>query len=167
DGHTPGHTAARPASTVQPTRPEGAQPITPAIEATILDVFGDIVPTATNTVTVALGTNPNGATLFGTLTANAVGGIATFPDLRLDRPGTGYTLVASMSGAAEATSAQFAVGLTFSQLSVGYLQTCGVTTSGAAYCWGRNSNGQLGDGTTTDHTSPALVLGGLRFAWVG
>jgi len=166
DGPTQGHSATRLAFTVQPTRTEGAQPITPAIEVTILDVFGDIVPTATNTVTVALGTNPNGATLFGTLTANAVGGIATFPDLRLDRPGTGYTLLASMTGAAEAMSAQFAVGLTFSQLSVGYLQSCGVTTSGAAYCWGRNIDGQLGDGTTTDRTAPVLVLGGLHVARV-
>ena len=166
EGPTQAHPATRLAFTVQPTRTEGAQPITPAIEVTILDAFGDIVPTATNAVTMALGANPNAAALFGTISVNAAGGIATFADLRVDRPGTGYTLVASMSGAAEATSAQFAVGLTFSQLSVGYLQTCGVTTSGAAYCWGRNSNGQLGDGTTTDHTSPVLVLGGLHVTWV-
>jgi alpha-tubulin suppressor-like RCC1 family protein len=44
--------------------------------------------------------------------------------------------------------------------------TCGVTTAGAAYCWGANSSGQLGDGTTTGRTSPAAVVGGLVFASV-
>lgn len=33
-------------------------------------------------------------------------------------------------------------------ISVGYLSTCAATTSGA-FCWGRNSEGQWGDGTLT------------------
>ncbi|CAN5696554.1 hypothetical protein BH23GEM7_BH23GEM7_26080 [soil metagenome] len=36
--------------------------------------------------------------------------------------------------------------------------TCGITTSGESYCWGRNNAGQLGDGTTTLRTAPALIL---------
>ena len=45
----------------------------------------------------------------------------------------------------------------------GYNHTCGVTTSGDAYCWGKNSFGQLGDGTTTDRLTPTPVIGGLTF----
>ena len=35
-------------------------------------------------------------------------------------------------------------GLTFQQLSVGTMHTCGLTTSHALYCWGHNENGALG-----------------------
>ena len=58
------------------------------------------------------------------------------------------------------------VHLTFAAVSAGYLYTCGLTTAGVAYCWGFNSIGQLGDGTTTDRASPVLVGGGLSFAAV-
>jgi len=45
--------------------------------------------------------------------------------------------------------------------------TCGVTTTGEAYCWGGNNDyGQLGDGTTTQSTTPTLVSGGHTWASV-
>lgn len=34
---------------------------------------------------------------------------------------------------------------------------CAALTNGRAYCWGRNSSGQLGDGTTTSRTEPVPV----------
>src|SRR5436309_835111 len=43
---------------------------------------------------------------------------------------------------------------------------CGVTTSGVAECWGVNSDGQLGTGSTTASTTPAAVVGGLTFSGV-
>jgi alpha-tubulin suppressor-like RCC1 family protein len=50
------------------------------------------------------------------------------------------------------------------RLAVGYNYTCGVTTGGAAYCWGRNDVGQLGDGTFGNaRSTPVLVGGGLTF----
>ena len=57
-------------------------------------------------------------------------------------------------------------GLSFASVSQAVLNdyACGVETAGAAYCWGWNGNGQLGDGTTTQRLIPTLVSGGLSFA---
>jgi len=57
-------------------------------------------------------------------------------------------------------------GLTFVTVSAGSRYACGVTTVGAAYCWGENLFGQLGVGDTTDRSSPVPVSGGLTFAAV-
>jgi len=56
-------------------------------------------------------------------------------------------------------------GLTFVdvQFSDAQVSVLGKTSSGAAYGWGPNAFGQLGDGTTTGRSSPTAVLGGLTF----
>jgi hypothetical protein len=51
-------------------------------------------------------------------------------------------------------------GHTWRAISAGNDYTCGVATDGAAYCWGRNGNGQVGDGTTTNRAAPSAVAGG-------
>jgi alpha-tubulin suppressor-like RCC1 family protein len=45
------------------------------------------------------------------------------------------------------------------QVSAGFLQSCGVTAGDLAYCWSSNFYGQLGDGTTTDRSTPGAVAG--------
>ena len=53
--------------------------------------------------------------------------------------------------------------LTFASLSAGKQHACGVTTTGVAYCWGDNDDGQLGDGTTTSRETPVRVATDVRF----
>ncbi|HEX5386404.1 MAG TPA: Ig-like domain-containing protein [Gemmatimonadales bacterium] len=57
-------------------------------------------------------------------------------------------------------------GHTFTQLSTGQALACGVSTSGAGFCWGSDAFGQVGDGTTggTPITpAPQAVAGGIAF----
>ena len=58
--------------------------------------------------------------------------------------------------------------ISFVSVSAGIPHTCGVTTSGEAYCWGGNEDGQLGIGgiTFAATTRPVPVLGDLAFASV-
>ena len=57
-------------------------------------------------------------------------------------------------------------GLKFTSIGAGFNATCGVVTGGAAYCWGVNETGEVGDGTTTTRWTPVAVQGGLVFASV-
>ena len=45
----------------------------------------------------------------------------------------------------------------FSGVAPGGNQTCGVSTSGVAYCWGHNASGQLGTGNNTAASVPVAV----------
>jgi len=161
--------AAKLAFLVEPTRTEGTVPIKPGPQVIILDQFGDTVRDATNTVTVALGANPSGATLTGTTTVTAAAGVASFSDLHIDRPGSGYTLLATAPGLAGAMSVAFRIGLTITAVSAGRGDhTCAITVAQTTYCWGSNVSGQLGDGTLIASAIPVLVAlpAGIRFVTV-
>jgi hypothetical protein len=102
-------TASKLAFTVQPSNVVTGSSITPAVTVSIEDAQGNVVTTATNQVTIAIGTNPSAGTLSGTAQVNAVAGVATFSTLNINNPGTGYTLAASASGLTGATSSAFNV----------------------------------------------------------
>ncbi|HYV98069.1 MAG TPA: Ig-like domain-containing protein [Gemmatimonadaceae bacterium] len=50
-------------------------------------------------------------------------------------------------------------GLRFQSLAAGFAHTCGVTTDGSLYCWGKNDSFQLGDGTlVSQRATPVRIL---------
>lgn len=71
-------------------------------------------------------------------------------------PGTKYTPVAAGNGRS------------FTQVAVGQSTVCGLS-SGAAYCWGTNSGGAVGNGDTTHAWTPVAVAmpGGVTLKYIG
>ena len=70
------------------------------------DGSGNVDPTYTGTVTIALANNPGvaGTTLGGTLTATAVHGVAVFSGLTLTSAASGYTFLLTSGGLIAATA---------------------------------------------------------------
>lgn len=105
---TPG-AASTLAFSVQPTNTDPGAAVTPAVRVAAKDIFGNTATSFAGSVTVALGSNPSGATLSGTTTVSAVAGIATFADLSIGTDGSGYTLTASANSLSGGTSSAFSV----------------------------------------------------------
>jgi len=69
--------------------------------------------------------------------------------------------------AAAAPTIVAAPGFAFSSITAGDAFTCALQASdGAAFCWGDNTHGQLGDNTTTDRLVPNNVQGNLKFTQI-
>lgn len=77
------------------------------VSVLVQDRFGNTVTSATNTVSLAIGSNPGSGTLSGTASVAAASGLATFGVLSIDKTGTGYTLVATSGALTSATSTPF------------------------------------------------------------
>lgn len=101
------------AFTIQPSDADLGAAIAPPVQVAVEDNIGNTVTTATNQITIAIGTNPGSGTLSGTLTRSAAGGIAVFDDLSIDAFGTGYTLTASSGALTSAVSGAFNIGSPF------------------------------------------------------
>ena len=100
----------------QPSSANKDAAIAPPVTVRLEDASGNLVTTSTRNVSLAIGTNPAGGTLGGTTTVAAVGGIATFNNISIDRAGNGYTLVASSSLPAPALTTATSVPFNINKL---------------------------------------------------
>jgi alpha-tubulin suppressor-like RCC1 family protein len=98
------------AFTIQPTDAVAGAAISPAIQVEIRDAGGTLVTDSRLAVSLTILTGPVDGTLFGTKTVNAVGGIATFSGLWLDRSGD-----LSAPGVYRLQAAAGALEITFSE----------------------------------------------------
>jgi alpha-tubulin suppressor-like RCC1 family protein len=248
--------AAKLSFTVQPSDAMVGVAISPAVTVAIQDASGKTVRSATDVVSLAISTGPDGATLLGATAANAVNGVATFRDLAVGQVSARYTLTATSGNLLGASSVPFAIAtivarvrvspsplqivvgaqqsmsarpvdvdgtplpvsctwsssvasvapissggllsavapgttmiratcggttgeatvtvvpvpsrLVFATVSAGNATTCGVTTGGVTYCWGQNLYGQLGGGAegAGGSVTPVQVSGAVTFATV-
>ena len=102
--------AAKLAFNVQPSAAGWRTVMQRAVVVTIQDRYSNTVTSGATPVTLSIDANPGGATITGGgPIPGSTSGIATFPDLMLDQPGSGYTLRASSPGLTSATSATFDV----------------------------------------------------------
>lgn len=106
----------------------------------------------------SVASNQSGLTLSdtgtaGAFTANFASPVALASDvykITVETSGNGTSSVASVTVSA----------FTFSAVASGYTDTCGITSDGSVYCWGRNGYGQLGNGTTSgDSYVPVQAIG--------
>jgi len=94
---------------VQPNDAAAGSPISPEVKVEALDTLGNVLTGFSGMVRVALGANPSGGTLSGTVSVAALSGVAFFDTLVIKQAGHGYTLVASAPGFVSVASGPFTV----------------------------------------------------------
>lgn len=121
--------AVKLAFVVQPSAVTAGSALSPALQVAVQNAGGNTVVAATTEIALALtpGAGPPGAVLGGTLTRAAVGGVATFDDLTIDRAGAGFSLTATAANLASATSAGVSV-------TAAAAASCATPASGWIWC---------------------------------
>jgi hypothetical protein len=97
--------------TTQPAGATAGAAFTTQPVVSVVDANGNVVTGFTGAVTLAItsGTGVSETNLSGTLTVNAVNGVATFTDLSIDTAGSGYSLTATSGSLTSVSSNPFDV----------------------------------------------------------
>jgi alpha-tubulin suppressor-like RCC1 family protein len=101
--------ANRLAFATHPEDIEAGSGFTSALRVEVHDAGGHLVAGSQAEITLSLAGGSEGATLLGTITRSAVGGIASFEGLRVERAGSGYRIEAKATGLPAQQSEVFTV----------------------------------------------------------
>jgi hypothetical protein len=150
--------------TAQPTSAVVGGTLTPPVQVTVQDAVGNTVTSANTQITLVIGDNPGVATLSPSPTrVNAVNGVATFSNLRLNHVGSGYTLVALASGLASTESDPFDIGQASTTTSISSKSPSGTSVVGQSVTVnyevdvvGPGSGTPTGNVTVTDGTNSCV-----------
>jgi uncharacterized protein YjdB len=75
------------------------------------------------------------------------------------------SIIATSEGIDGSADVSVQVNLAFPALDGGFSHTCSLTSNGVTYCWGLNSDGQLGNGVVNGGSAvPIRISGNLAFA---
>jgi alpha-tubulin suppressor-like RCC1 family protein len=139
------------------------RPLDGAIRVLILDSLGNVATSASDAVTLVAYLR---SVVASTTTMPAQSGAATFAGLTFDDPGS-FVLYATVAGLEQAAWGPGAVRLAARAVTGGALHTCVLAVNDAAYCWGDDWLGELGDGIDVSdpnrgpliRATPSRVLG--------
>jgi hypothetical protein len=76
--------------------------------------------------------------------------------------GYGQLGLGTTNNALIATQVTALSGIPIAEVTAGSIATCARSTAGTVYCWGDNADGEVGDGTKTNRSSPVVVLSGSK-----
>jgi hypothetical protein len=147
--------AAQPEASVVSTQPLGS------IEVAFLNADGHVVTDVAGNVHLSLVSADTSAHLSGTVSAEAVAGVAVFSGLSVDRAGS-YTLAATANGVDRALSQTFSItvgapsGLRFGSLNA--LHVAGATLRNVAANSVTVSVTDAGDNTVSNATGPITIM---------
>ncbi len=130
------------------------EPLGAPLRVLVLDSLGNVATSANDSVTLFV---VGSGSLAGITARRAVAGTASYADLSFDDPGT-PVLAASAPGLDGAVSGPVAVRLAALTVSAGAAHTCVVAPSHAAYCWGSDANGEIGDSNGLTAPSPVGLV---------
>jgi len=128
------------------------------IVVSVENASGKVVAGNTSAVTLKFANNPAGATLGGTLTRNAVNGVATFDNITVSKAGTGYTLTATDGTLTSDTSAAFNIVSSAPAKLAFTTQPPSTAQSGASFGVGVSVQDAAGNTVVGNSSSVTLVL---------
>jgi hypothetical protein len=95
--------------TVQPQTTQATVAMATPVIVKAEDGVGAVDTSYSDVITLSFSANPDGASLGGNFSVNAINGVATFSNLTVDKADTGYVLLATSGALTSAISSKFTI----------------------------------------------------------